>query len=434
MIQKPKGTRDLLADDVKKWLYVEGAIREITRKYGYSEIRTPMFEKTKLFKRGVGETTDIVQKEMYTVISDQGLGKFKAGTFDLDKEGFTLKPEGTAPVVRAFVENKLYADAQPTKIFYLTPCFRHERPQAGRLRQFHQFGIEIFGSETATSDAEVIALADDLMKTLGLKDIHLEINSIGCPECRPSYDKMLKTYLESHEEDLCETCKGRIETNPLRVLDCKVTSCQPVIAQAPVITDHLCAACESHFESVKTYLEASEVPFVVNPYIVRGLDYYTKTAFEFISGDIGAQSTVCGGGRYDGLIQEVGGPATPGVGFGMGIERLIMTMEAQGLSFGEEEPIDIFIVIMGEAARRYAMKTAKKLRDLGLAVDIDHLGRSFKSQFKYADKTNADFTVVIGDNEVADEVVTLRNMRTGDQTEIDLKDLEAVKALVKEEK
>lgn len=434
MIQKPKGTRDLLAEDVKKWLYVEGVIREITRKYGYSEIRTPMFEKTKLFKRGVGETTDIVQKEMYTVISDQGLGKFKAGTFDLDKESFTLKPEGTAPVVRAFVENKLYADAQPTKIFYLTPCFRHERPQAGRLRQFHQFGIEIFGSETATSDAEVIALADDLMKTLGLKDIHLEINSIGCPECRPAYDKLLKEYLVAHKTDLCETCNERIETNPLRVLDCKVPSCQPVIEGAPVITDHLCESCETHFESVKTYLEASEVPFVVNPYIVRGLDYYTKTAFEFISGDIGAQSTVCGGGRYDGLIQEVGGPATPGVGFGMGIERLIMTMEAQGLSFGEEEPIDIFIVIMGEAARRYAMKTAKKLRDLGLAVDIDHLGRSFKSQFKYADKTNARFTAVIGDNEVADEAVTLRNMRTGDQTEIDLKDLGAVKALVKEEK
>lgn len=438
-MNKPRGTQDILPSEVHKWHHVESTFRDVCRRFGYEEIRTPLFEYTNLFKRGVGETTDVVSKEMYTVFNSREFTNYVAkrelmnappldvmADFMNDKNGMTLKPEGTAPVARAYVENKLYADTQPTKLYYVTACSRHERPQAGRLRQFHQFGVEIFSASGASADAETIAVADTFMRELGLDNIELNINSVGCPECRPHYHEILKTFLSSKLENLCETCNERYEKNPLRILDCKNESCQAELVEAPLMLDHLCDDCEDHFAKLKTYLEAMKVDYVIDPKIVRGLDYYTKTAFEFISGEIGAQSTVCGGGRYNKLVAEIGGPETPGVGFGMGIERLIMTLEANGIKFPEPDAPQVFVVSMGTDAIAYAMNLTQALRKAGLAVDTDHLERSMKAQFKFADKKNAKFTIVLGSNEIENNLARLKNMETGEQVDVALTDIEGI--------
>ena len=406
-IKAPRGTKDVLPSDVYKWKYVEEKFREVCLKFGFGEIRTPVFEHTELFKRGVGETTDIVQKEMYTFTDNGG-------------RDITLKPEGTAPVVRSFVENKLYADAQPTKLFYITPCFRYERPQAGRLRAFHQFGVEVFGAANPSIDAEVISVAMNFFEQLGLMNLDLKINSIGCPKCREEYNQALREYLRQRLDKLCKTCNDRFERNPMRIIDCKNEKCQGELTDTPVILDYICSECKDHFEKLQGYLKSMDINFEIDPTIVRGLDYYNKTAFEIISKDIGAQSTVCGGGRYDGLVEEIGGPSTPGVGFGLGIERLILTLENNNMEIPKPRGIDVFMVTIGERADKKAMELAYKLRKNSISVDIDHLNRSIKAQFKYSNKINSSYTIVIGDDELDNDVVSLKNMETGDQQEIKL--------------
>ncbi|MCD6434865.1 MAG: histidine--tRNA ligase [Clostridiales bacterium] len=431
MINKPKGTMDKLPSEVEKWRYVEEKFREICHRFAFNEIRTPLFEYTKLFKRGVGETTDIVKKEMFTVISDANLKKYNEGHYDLNKKGFTLKPEGTAPVVRSFVENKLYADAQPTKLFYITPCYRNENPQAGRLREFHQFGIETFSSNSAMTDAEVIAVAMQFFKELGLKDLKLKINSVGCKKCRPLYNQALKEYLKPRLDKFCSTCQERYETNPLRVLDCKVQTCQDELIQVPKITDHLCDDCKNHFKILKQSLEAFDIPYEVDYKIVRGLDYYTKTAFEIIASNIGSQSTICGGGRYDGLVQEIGGPEITGVGFGLGIERLIMTLEAEGISFPDKKALDVFVVILGEKQKLEGLKIVNQLRINGATTDFDHLDRSLKAQMRYANKLKSKFTIILGENELESGIVNIKNMENSNQIKVKIEDIiENVKELL----
>jgi len=391
--------------DAYKWQYVERKFAEICSRFGYEEIRTPGFEHTVLFKRGVGEGTDIVQKEMYT---------FK----DNGKRDLTLKPEGTSPVVRSFIENKLYAMTQPTKLYYNTPCYRYERPQAGRLRAFHQFGIEVFGAKDASTDAEIIHLGMTFFREVGLKNLELRINSIGCPKCRNKYIEVLKEYYAPKLGELCSTCKERYERNPVRIIDCKSPICQEISAGAPSILDYLCDECSDHFEELKNNLDLMKTGYIIDPNIVRGLDYYSKTAFEIISRDIGAQGTVCGGGRYDGLVEEIGGPPTPGVGFGLGVERLILTLESNNIEIPKPTGLDVFIATMGKKALEKAVEITSELRTMGLKVDFDHLKRSLKAQFKYSDKKDALYTLVIGDNELEKDAITLKNMKTGVQSEI----------------
>lgn len=402
-----KGTKDVLPKDVHKNQYIEATALDIASKFGYKEIRTPVFEHTELFQRGVGDTTDVVQKEMYT--------------FD-DKGGrsITLRPEGTAGAVRSYLENGLCNEALPQKVCYLISCYRYEKPQAGRLREFHQFGVECFGSASPLADAEIIALAKSLFDTLGVKDLSLEINSIGCPTCRAEYHKALKEYFSSRKDELCNTCKSRLDRNPMRMLDCKSPICHEIAEGAPVVIDYLCDECKEHFENVQKYLKAQNIEYTINPQIVRGLDYYTKTVFEFVSNAIGAQGTVCGGGRYDGLVEELGGQHTPSLGFAMGIERLMLLMEAQGCEFPEAEKPDLFIVALGEKATLKAVEIAKDMREEGFSALLDLNQRSVRAQMKYADKLGAKFNVVIGDNEVEAKTAKLKNMQTGEETEINL--------------
>lgn len=402
-----KGTKDVLPKDVHKNQYIEATALDIASKFGYKEIRTPVFEHTELFQRGVGDTTDVVQKEMYT--------------FD-DKGGrsITLRPEGTAGAVRSYLENGLCNEALPQKVCYLTSCYRYEKPQAGRLREFHQFGVECFGSASPLADAEIIALAKSIFDTLGVKDLSLEINSIGCPTCRAEYHKALKEYFSSRKDELCDTCKSRLDRNPMRILDCKSPICHEIAEGAPVVIDYLCDECKEHFENVQKYLKAQNIEYTINPQIVRGLDYYTKTVFEFVSNSIGAQGTVCGGGRYDGLVEELGGQHTPSLGFAMGIERLMLLMEAQGCEFPEAEKPDLFIVALGEKATLKAVEIAKDMREEGFSALLDLNQRSVRAQMKYADKLGAKFNVVIGDNEVEAKTAKLKNMQTGEETEINL--------------
>ena len=402
-----KGTKDVLPNDVHKNQYIEATALDIASKFGYKEIRTPVFEHTELFQRGVGDTTDVVQKEMYT--------------FD-DKGGrsITLRPEGTAGAVRSYLENGLCNEALPQKVCYLISCYRYEKPQAGRLREFHQFGVECFGSASPLADAEIIALAKSLFDTLGVKDLNLEINSIGCPTCRAEYHKALKKYFSSRKDELCDTCKSRLDRNPMRILDCKSPICHEIAEGAPVVIDYLCDECKEHFENVQKYLKAQNIEYTINPQIVRGLDYYTKTVFEFVSNSIGAQGTVCGGGRYDGLVEELGGQHTPSLGFAMGIERLMLLMEAQGCEFPEAEKPDLFIVALGEKATLKAVEIAKDMREEGFSALLDLNQRSVRAQMKYADKLGAKFNVVIGDNEVEAKTAKLKNMQTGEETEINL--------------
>lgn len=402
-----KGTKDVLPKDVHKNQYIEATALDIASKFGYKEIRTPVFEHTELFQRGVGDTTDVVQKEMYT--------------FD-DKGGrsITLRPEGTAGAVRSYLENGLCNEALPQKVCYLISCYRYEKPQAGRLREFHQFGVECFGSASPLADAEIIALAKSLFDTLGVKDLSLEINSIGCPTCRAEYHKALKEYFSSRKDELCNTCKSRLDRNPMRILDCKSPICHEIAEGAPVVIDYLCDECKEHFENVQKYLKAQNIEYTINPQIVRGLDYYTKTVFEFVSNSIGAQGTVCGGGRYDGLVEELGSQHTPSLGFAMGIERLMLLMEAQGCEFPEAEKPDLFIVALGEKATLKAVEIAKDMREEGFSALLDLNQRSVRAQMKYADKLGAKFNVVIGDNEVEAKTAKLKNMQTGEETEINL--------------
>lgn len=408
-VQAPKGTKDMLPQDAYKWHFVENKFREIAKFYGMREIRTPMFEHTDLFLRGVGDTTDIVQKEMYT-FNDKG------------NRSITLKPEGTAPVVRAFIENRLFNEAQPTKLYYSIPCFRYENVQKGRLRQFHQFGTEVFGSKEPSMDAEVIAFAMEFLKSLGLKSLSLNINNLGCPNCRPKYNEALKKFLEENYDDLCGLCQSRFEKNPMRILDCKNKNCGEITKNAPIILDYMCEECDTHFTEVKKYLDALNIPYTVDPGIVRGLDYYTKTIFEILNDDF----TVCGGGRYDRLIEQLGGPEMPAVGFGLGIERLLLTLQNEGIEIPNEGLYDLYIGARGEDGKLASFKLANTLRTRGIKTEINHMGRSLKAEMKYANKIGAKFTVVLGDDELQTGNAKLKRMSDGEQFEVNLNNIEEI--------
>lgn len=407
-IKRPNGTEDVLPKDVHKWHTVEKIARETAESFGFSEIRIPTFENTELFQRSVGETTDVVQKEMYTVMAKE--------------TKFTLRPEGTAGTIRAMLQNGLLNEALPQRVYYILSCFRHERPQAGRLREFHQFGLEMAGSSAPSADAEVISLAKNILDRLGLKNIELYINSIGCPTCRAKYHEALRNYFEDRKDKLCDTCLERLEKNPMRILDCKSPICQEVAKDAPVILDYLCDECNEHFEKLKKYLEKLGIDYKVNPKIVRGLDYYTKTVFEFVTTEIGAQGTVCGGGRYDGLIEQLGGQKVPALGFAMGIERLLLVMEKQNCEFLTPRKCDIYFATMGDNALEKAIVVSHELREFGYHAEFDLIGRGIKAQMKYANKIGAMFTVAIGDNELETGKVKIKDMETGSEVEIALDD------------
>ena len=405
-----KGTQDTLPSESYKIQFVEQSVLEIAKNYGYKEIRVPVFEHTELFQRGVGDTTDVVQKEMYT-FEDKG------------GRSITLRPEGTAGVVRSYIEHGLFNEAQPQKVCYLISCYRYEKPQAGRLREFHQFGCECFGTASPAADAELISLVNDIFAFLDVKNLKIQINSIGCPECRKNYHKALQEYFESKKDELCGTCLGRLERNPMRILDCKSPVCSDIAKDAPKVTDYLCDECDDHFKKTQQYLDAMNIPYEVNPSIVRGLDYYTKTVFEFVSTEIGAQGTVCGGGRYDGLVEEIGGNHTPALGFAMGMERLLMLMEAQGIEFPAEDKCDLYIASMGENATLKASQIAADVRGNGMHAQFDIVGRSVKAQMKYANKIGAAYTVVLGDSEIEAGVAKVKNMADGSETEMNIDDI-----------
>lgn len=409
MINIPKGTKDVLPFESYKWHYVENTVKKIASDYCLNEIRTPVFEHTELFLRGVGETTDVVNKEMYTFL-------------DKGERSITLKPEGTAGVARSFIENGLFNGAMPLKTYYISPVFRYENPQKGRLREHHQFGVEIYGGSGADVDAEVIKLAHSVLTALGLK-VKLHINSMGCKECRKKYNEALRAYFADKLDKLCATCRERYVKNPLRILDCKSEECKALCVDAPKITDYLCDDCSAHFEKLKKFLGIAGIEYEVDPYIVRGLDYYTKTVFEFVTTALGSQGTVCGGGRYDDLIAQLGGEPTCGVGFGMGIERVLMLMEAQGVEIPKEDPVKIFIATMGEAAYEKAFGVVCALRDKGVKAELEHAGRGIKAQFKYADKIGAEYVATIGENELASGVCRVKKMSDGSQTEVKIDEL-----------
>lgn len=401
--QAQKGTKDMLPQDAYKWKYVKNTFINTVESYGAREVRTPVFESTELFERGVGDTTDVVQKEMYTFL-------------DKGNRSITLKPEGTAGAVRAFVESSLYSEAQPTKLYYITPVYRYENVQKGRLREHHQMGIEFFGSSEATIDAEVIAIAYKTLTKLGIQGLIVHINSIGTKKSRKVYNEKLQEFLRPNLDKLCKTCNDRFEKNPMRILDCKVESCHEIVKDAPRTIDFLDEESTVHFEELKKNLEAMQIPYEIDSDIVRGLDYYSKTVFEIIKDGI----TMCGGGRYDGLIEEIGGPSMPACGFGMGIERVILQMESEGLSFGKEERCDIYIANLGLEAKSKVIEIATQLRDHAVKVEIDHMGRSVKAQMKYANKLGARFTMVIGENELKENKVVLKNMENHEQKETSL--------------
>ena len=409
LTQAPKGTRDVLPADSHRWQYIEAKMRNAAAMAGFREVRTPVFEHTELFLRGVGDTTDIVQKEMYT-FEDKG------------KRSVTLKPEGTAGAVRCFLEHNLYAEPLPCKMYYLNaPIFRYEAPQSGRLREHHQFGLECFGAKEATADAELILLAYRLLKELGISNLSVEINSIGCPNCRPQYHARLKEFLSGRIDQMCDSCRERFDRNPLRVLDCKERKCQELTKDAPSMLDLLCDECREHFEQLKSCLDVAGIPYRVNSRIVRGLDYYTKTVFELVTETPGGKLTVCGGGRYDRLVSQIGGPETPGVGFGMGLERVLMLLDAEGIEIPEPHWYEIFVTYMGEN-RLKAFGLVQALRDAGIRTDLDHCGRSLKAQFKYANKTGAPLTAVIGDEEAKAGTVKIKRMSDGEEQTVAMRD------------
>lgn len=404
MIQKIRGTMDIMPEETPLFRFIEDTARRCAAKFGFSEIRTPTFELTDLFRRGVGDTTDVVQKEMYTFSDNDG-------------NSLTLRPEGTASVARALIEHGRCSDAMPIKLYYLINCFRYEKPQAGRSREFFQFGTEMFGTISPASDATSIALADSIIKELGIKSTALHVNSIGCPKCRPKYREALVSYFSQHSEELCETCQKRLATNPLRLLDCKSPICSKIAKDAPKTIDYLCDDCSAHFEGLKDALTAMDIEFQVDTSIVRGLDYYTKTVFEFISEGIGAQSTICGGGRYDGLISQLGGPELSGIGFAMGITRLILAMQQSGAATVSQERPTIYFAPLGQAAVNYSLSAVSELRNRGIYAECDLMGRSLKAQMKYANKIGAEYTVIVGDSEIESGRLQLRSMSDSAQSE-----------------
>jgi histidyl-tRNA synthetase len=413
MINIPKGTKDMLPSEAYKWHYVERIARQTAANFGFKEIRTPMFEHTELFLRGVGETTDIVNKEMYT--------------FD-DKGGrsMTLRPEGTAGVARCFIENGLAQGVMPMKAYYIASVFRYEKPQNGRLREHHQFGVECYGSDSPSADAEIIALADTFLRNAGIESLELNLNSIGCPTCRAAYNKALKEYIGENLHCMCGQCQTRFEKNPLRILDCKEEKCKAVTKNAPKILDFLCDDCKAHFEAVQSILTDLGIKFTINPGIVRGLDYYTRTVFEFVSTDIGSQGTVCGGGRYNNLVEEVGGKPTPAVGFGLGLERLLLVLENTNSLKAEEESVEYYFAPLGDNAKALSRKIVFELRRKGVSAETDIMDRSVKAQMKYADKIGAKFVIVIGDDEIEKGVVSVKNMADGTTEERTIESLRAL--------
>lgn len=404
-IQKPKGTQDLLPGTVEKWQYIEGVARSVCKRYNYKEIRTPIFEHTELFQRGVGETTDIVEKEMYTFI-------------DKGKRSISLRPEGTAGVVRAYVENKLYAEPEVCKLYYTGPMFRYEQPQAGRYRQFHQFGIEAFGSVDPSIDAEVIALGYTIYKELGIRGVRVEINSVGNPASRAAYREKLLEFLLPMKQELCKDCQSRMERNPLRVLDCKID--QHRFVGVPELIEYMDDECKVHFEAVKGYLADMDIPYELNPRLVRGLDYYTHTAFEYKAEGIGAIDTIGGGGRYNGLVGEIGGNDQPGIGFGIGLERTLLVLEAQNADIPVDPPVQVYLIGMGEAAEREVAKLLYQLRGQDIVAEKDYLGRKMKAQMKSADRFRARFVAILGDDELAGGHISVKTMETGEQTKVPL--------------
>ena len=403
----PRGTKDILPDTVGDWNYIEKEIRELCRRFGYSEIRTPIFEHTELFQRGIGEGTDVVDKEMYT-FTDRG------------DRSITLRPENTASAVRAYLQNKLYAESNLVKLFYIGSMFRYDRPQAGRMREFHQFGVEALGEANPAVDAEVILLAMSLLEGFGLKDLELSINSVGCPKCRSQYRTMLQDFFRDKLDDLCEDCRSRFDRSPLRILDCKKDSDKSYMADAPKITDCLCEECGDHFQKLQQHLTNAGVKFQHDPRLVRGLDYYTKTAFEIKYPPLGAQSAVAGGGRYDGLIEEMGGNPTPAVGFATGLERLLLALESQNLLPEKHRSVDAYVVALGENAQAEGFKLLNSLRRVGLSAAMDFAGRSMKAQMKQANKLNASYAIILGDDEIAEGVAMVRSMADSAQEKIAL--------------
>ena len=401
----PRGTKDILPDSIGQWTYVEGKVREICQRFGYKEIRTPLFEHTELFQRGIGDTTDVVEKEMYTFMDRGG-------------RSITLRPENTAAAVRAYLQNKLYADNALTKLFYIGSMFRYDRPQAGRYREFHQFGVEALGEINPAVDAEIIILAVRFLESLGLKDLELSLNSVGCPKCRPVYREKLQEFFRDKKDGLCEDCQSRYDRNPMRILDCKNEQCQKLSVGAPEITDCLCEECQEHFSKVQAYLKTAGISFKLDPRLVRGLDYYTKTAFEVKYAPLGAQSAVAGGGRYDGLIEEIGGSPTPAVGFAVGLERVLLALEQQKLLPEMSDAVDVFVVALGEAAQKAAFQLLMELRAAGLSAAMDFAGRSMKAQMKQANKANARFVAILGEDEVREGAVTLRDMQSSEQEKV----------------
>ncbi len=406
-VQRPRGTQDVVPSEVYKWHTVEKICKETAEQFGFKEIRTPTFEDTGLFIRSVGDTTDVVQKEMYTV-SAKG------------DSTFTLKPEGTAGVIRALLENGILNEGFPQKLFYITPCFRHEKPQAGRLREFHQFGCEMIGPSSPAADADLISMAKNIIDRLGVDNVKLHINSIGCSECRADYHHALKEYFSGQKDKLCPTCQERLEKNPMRILDCKSPVCSAIAKRAPVILDYLCKECDNHFKELQENLTSMGIDFVIDTKIVRGLDYYTKTVFEFITDSIGSQGTVLGGGRYDGLVEELGGQSVPALGFGSGIERLLLAMESSGGEFIEKNTCDLYIASMGDKAQKYAASLALALRNEGFFTEYDLMSRGLKAQMKYANKINAKFTLVLGDSELESRQAKLKQMDTGEELPVAL--------------
>ncbi len=407
LLTAPRGTKDILPNVSGHWQYIEQTMRDTCRLYGYKEIRTPIFEHTELFLRGIGETTDIVSKEMYT-FTDRG------------ERSLTLRPENTAAVVRSYLENKMYADSTLNKLFYIGPMFRYDRPQAGRYRQFHQFGIEALGAKGPTIDAEVIILAVQILESLGLTDLNLYVNSVGCPECRPVYRTKLQEHLSGKTEELCGDCQSRFDRNPMRILDCKNPKCGEASQGAPHIVDCLCEECSAHFEQLKSLLTAANISFILNPRLVRGLDYYTKTAFEIQYAPLGAQSAVCGGGRYDGLVAECGGQATASIGLAIGMERILLALEKQNLLPAVVNKIDVFVAPIGTDTQEMAFKLLCDLRKHGITADMDFMGRNIKGQMKQANKYPASFVAIIGEDEAAQGKVMLKNMESGVQELVDI--------------
>ena len=415
-VQRPKGTADVIPGEVHLWHYVENMLKDTAHLFGFEEMRTPVFEHTEVFQRGVGETTDVVQKEMYTFL-------------DKGDRSITLKPEGTAGTVRSYLENGIHGKGAPFKCFYITPVFRYEKPQAGRLREHHQFGVECFGADSFSADSEIISLVYTFLRKLSVDSI-VRINSIGCPKCRPNYNEKLKEYFRAHEEELCETCRERLEKNPMRIIDCKSPVCKKIAEDAPRSIDYLCEECHDHFEGVKQSLTDMGIPYEIDKNIVRGLDYYTKTVFEFIGTGLGSQSTVCGGGRYDGLVEQLGGPKTAGIGFGCGLERLIMTAKAAGHQFPEPFSVDVALVSADEEGARHCRKLAFQLRQVGVSCEIDLCNRGVKAQMKHADRIMAKHTIVIGSTELENGEANIKIMKTGENVPVKL-DAESIAKVVK---